>query len=221
VRILVIDIGGSHVKLVVGAQRTPLKLLSGPDMTPRQMMKAVLEATADWKYDHVSIGYPGPVRNDRPTANPVNLGPGWVGFDFHKAFRKPVRVVNDAAMQALGSYDGGRMLFMGLGTGLGTALVTDGVVVPLEISHLPYHDGETYEDFLGEAGMKLLGKRRWKKHVQKVAEMFRVAFNADYVVLGGGNVRHIAEMPPHTRRGSNANAFRGGLRLWKKGTTLP
>jgi polyphosphate glucokinase len=216
VRVLVIDIGGSHVKLLATGQRAPTKLPSGPRLTPRQMVKEVLEATEDWEYDVVSIGYPGPVHRNRPTKDPVNLGRGWVRFDYRKAFGRPVRMINDAAMQALGSFEGGRMLFMGLGTGLGTALVQEGIVVPLEVSHLPYKDGGTYEDYLCEDGMKEMGKRRWKKHVTNVVAMFHEAFNADYVVLGGGNVRHFEEMPPDTRRGSNTHAFRGGFRLWKE-----
>jgi polyphosphate glucokinase len=178
------------------------------------MVKEVLDATEGWSYDAVSIGYPGPVNRNKPVTDPVNLGRGWVRFDYRKAFGCPVRMINDAAMQALGSYGGGRMLFMGLGTGLGTALVMDGTLVPLEIAHLPYKDG-SYEDYLGEAGMEELGKRRWKKHVESVVELFLVAFNADYIVLGGGNVRHFKELPPGTKRGSNAHAFRGGFRLWK------
>ena len=217
-RILVIDIGGSHVKLLATGQRTPTKLPSGPHLTPRKMVKEVLEATEGWDYDGVTIGYPGPVEKDRPTKEPVNLGKGWVRFDYRKAFRKPVRMINDAAMQALGSYEGGKMLFMGLGTGLGTSLIVNGTVVPLEIAHLPYKDDESYEDYLGEAGMLELGKRRWRKHVEKVVGLFLAALNADYVVLGGGNVRHLDELPANTRRGRNDNAFRGGFRLWKAET---
>jgi predicted NBD/HSP70 family sugar kinase len=217
VRILVIDIGGSHVKVLASGQRTPTKLPSGPKLSPKQMVKAVLDATADWQYDAVTIGYPGPVVKNRPAKEPVNLGRGWVKFDYRKAFGRPVRMINDAAMQALGSYEGGKMLFMGLGTGLGTSFVMEGIVVPLEIAHLPYKDGESYETFLGEAGMKKMGKRRWRKHVEKVVGLFLAAFNADYVVLGGGNVRHLEELPEHARRGSNAHAFRGGFRLWKDG----
>jgi predicted NBD/HSP70 family sugar kinase len=215
VKTLVIDIGGSHVKLLLSGQRTPAKLPSGPSLTPRQMVKVVFDASAGWEYDQISIGYPGPVARNRPTKEPVNLGRGWLRFDYRKAFKRPVRMMNDAAMQALGSYEGGTMLFMGLGTGLGTALVVDGRVVPLEIAHLPYRNGESYEEFLGEEGMRLLGKHRWRKHVEHVVALFLAAFNADYVVLGGGNVRHLEELPINARRGSNANAFRGGFRLWK------
>lgn len=215
-RILVIDIGGSHVKCLLSGQRTPTKLPSGPDLTPARMVSEVLAATEGWRYDAVSIGYPGPVVNNRPSREPVNLGRGWVRYDYKKRFGKPVRVINDAAMQALGSYEGGRMLFMGLGTGLGTALVFDGTVIPLEIAHLPYKNGDTYEDYLGEAGMESLGKRRWRKHVDEVVAMFLAAVNADYVVIGGGNVRHLDKLPPNSRPGSNANAFKGGFRLWKE-----
>jgi predicted NBD/HSP70 family sugar kinase len=216
VRVLVIDIGGSHVKVLASGQRTPTKLPSGPNLTPARMVKEVLQATAGWDYDAVTIGYPGPVAKNRPAKEPVNLGRGWVRYDYRKAFRRPVRMINDAAMQALGSYEGGKMLFLGLGTGLGTAFVFDGTVMPLEIAHLPYHGGESYEAFLGEAGMKSLGKRRWRKHVENVVALFLAAFNADYVVLGGGNVRHLEELPVNARRGANANAFRGGFRLWKE-----
>ncbi len=214
-KILVIDIGGSHVKVLASGQRTPTKLPSGPNLTPARMVKEVLAATAGWKYDAVTLGYPGPVAKDRPAKEPVNLGRGWVRFDYRKAFRKPVRMINDAAMQALGSYEGGKMLFMGLGTGLGTAFVADGIVVPLEIAHLPYKNGQSYEDFLGEAGMKSLGKRRWETHVETVVDLFLAAFNADYIVLGGGNVRHLETLPSYVRRGANIHAFRGGMRLWK------
>ena len=215
-KILVIDIGGSHVKVLASGQRTPTKLPSGPDLTPRKMVKLVLDATEGWNVDAISIGYPGPVERNRPVKDPVNLGRGWVRFDYKKAFGRPVRMVNDAAMQAIGSYEGGKMLFMGLGTGLGTCLIMDGAVVPLEVAHLPYDDGATYEEFLGEAGMDDLGKRRWRKHVMHVVDLFLAAFNADYVVLGGGNVRHMKELPKYVRRGGNENAFRGGFRLWKE-----
>ena len=216
VKILVIDVGGTHIKLLSTGRRVPLKLPSGPDLTPDVMVSSVLEATKDWSYDAVTIGYPGPVAKDRPTREPVNLGPGWVGFDYAKALKIPVKMINDAAMQALGSYDGGVMLFLGLGTGLGTTLVTNGTVVPLEMGHLPYRKERSYEDYVGEAGLKHLGEKKWKKHVEDVVNLFLAALNAEYVVLGGGNVRFFDELPPHTRRGSNLNAFRGGYRLWQK-----
>lgn len=214
-RILVLDVGGTHVKVLATSRRVPIKIPSGPKLTPREMVHAVRDATADWKYDRVSIGYPGPARNGKPLEDPWNLGPGWVGFDFARAFGKPIRLVNDAAMQALGSYEGGRMLFLGLGTGLGSALVHDGVVIPLELAHLPYQHGKTYEQVVGEAGLKRLGKHHWRKHVAKVVELMSAAFLADYVVLGGGNVRHVKRLPKGARRGKNANAFIGGYRLWK------
>ncbi len=215
-KILVIDVGGTHVKVLASGKRTPLKLPSGPDLTPKEMVASVLDATAKWDYDVVSIGIPGPVINHRVSKDPVNLGPGWVRFNYAKAFGKPVRMINDAAMQALGSYEGGRMLFMGLGTGLGTALVFDGVVIPLELAHLPYHKGKEYEDYIGEAGMKRLGQKKWKKHVEEIVALFLAALNADYAMLGGGNVRHFDELPKRCRRGSNAHAFRGGFRLWHR-----
>ena len=215
-RILVIDVGGTHVKVLATGRRTPLKLPSGPDLTPEMMVSEVLAATQEWRYEAVTIGYPGPVANDRPTHDPMNLAPGWVGFDYETALKCPVKMINDAAMQALGSYDGGIMLFLGLGTGLGTTLVTNGTVVPLEMAHLPYRKDRSYEEYLGEAGMKHLGEKKWKKHVEAVVNLFLAALNAEYVVLGGGNVRFFDELPPNTRRGNNLNAFRGGYRLWQK-----
>jgi polyphosphate glucokinase len=221
VKILVIDVGGTHVKVLATGRRTPVKLPSGPDLTPEMMAREVLEATRDWKYDGVTIGYPGPVASDRPTLEPKNLGSGWVRFDYEAAFKRPVKMINDAAMQALGSYDGGVMVFLGLGTGLGTTLVTNGTVVPLEMAHLPYRKDLSYEEYLGEAGLKHLGEKKWKKHVEIVVNLFLAALNAEYVVLGGGNVRFFDELPPNTRRGSNLNAFRGGYRLWQKQVHLP
>ncbi len=215
-RILVIDVGGTHVKVLATGRRTPLKLPSGPDLTPEMMVSEVLAATQEWRYEAVTIGYPGPVASDRPTLDPKNLAPGWVGFDYESALKCPVKMINDAAMQALGSYDGGIMLFLGLGTGLGTTLVTNGTVVPLEMAHLPYRKDRSYEEYLGEAGMKHLGEKKWKKHVEAVVNLFLAALNAEYVVLGGGNVRFFDELPPNTRRGNNLNAFRGGYRLWQK-----
>ncbi len=216
VKILVIDVGGSHVKVLATGQRTPRRLPSGPELTAKQMVDIVKSATQDWRYEAITIGYPGPVRDSQPSKEPVNLGPGWVSFDYAAAFGCPVKVINDAAMQALGSYDGGQMLFLGLGTGLGTTLVTNGVVVPLEIAHLPYRKGRSYEDYVGDAGLKRLGEKKWKKHVERVVALFLAALNAEYVVLGGGNVRLIEALPPATRRGNNTHAFRGGYRLWQK-----
>jgi len=214
VKILVIDVGGSHVKLLATGRRTPVKVPSGPELTPRDMVDEVREATADWTYDAITIGYPGPVSKNRPAKDPVNLGPGWKGFNFQRAFGHPVRMINDAAMQALGSYAGRTMLFLGLGTGLGTTLVTNGVVVPLELAHLPFRDKKSYEDTIGEAGLKRTGKRKWRRNVTEIVGLLSAATNADYTVLGGGNVRFMDELPPNTRRGNNANAFRGGFRLW-------
>ena len=214
VKILVIDIGGSHVKLLATGRRVPVKVPSGPTLTPARMVEEVLEATEGWSYDAVSIGYPGPVARNKPAKEPVNLGDGWVRFNYQRAFGKPVRIINDAAMQALGSYAGRTMLFLGLGTGLGNTLVINGTVVPMEMGHLPFANGKTYEDTIGEAGLKKTGKRKWRRNVKTIVELLASATNADYVVLGGGNVRFMDELPENTRRGSNANAFRGGFRLW-------
>jgi polyphosphate glucokinase len=219
VKVLVIDIGGTNIKLLATGRRTVRKIPSGPELTPRQLVAAVLPIVGDWKYDAVSIGLPAPVRDNRAVREPVNLGKGWVRFDFEKAFGRPVRMVNDAAMQAIGSYRGKRMLFLGLGTGLGTTLVQDGVVVPLELAHLPYHKGHSFEEYVGELGYQRLGKLAWRKHVTEVVRLLMNATVADYVVLGGGNVRHLKVLPPRARRGSNANAFRGGYRMWQKSAT--
>jgi polyphosphate glucokinase len=211
---LVVDVGGTNVKVLASGHRVPIKIKSGPTLTPRDMVRAVLDATSDWTYDRVSVGYPGPVKHGKPIRDPWNLGPGWVGFDFRKAFGKPLKMVNDAAMQALGSYEGGTMLFLGLGTGLGSTMIRNGTLIPLELAHLPYRHGKTYEDWIGEAGMKRLGKNRWRKHVAAVVALLTEGFLADYVVLGGGNVRHMKRLPKGARRGRNTNAFKGGYRLW-------
>ena len=192
-----------------------LQIDSGPTMTPKKMIAAVRAASAGWKYEAVSIGYPGAVVHGHPVAEPHNLGRGWVGFDFRKAFGRPVKVINDAAMQALGSYRGGRMLFLGLGTGLGSALIVDGVLEPMELAHLPYKNGRTYEDYVGLAGLKRLGKKKWRRHVADVVAQLEKALQADYVVLGGGNAKLLNRLPPGTRLGDNANAFIGGFRLWQ------
>ena len=213
--VLVIDVGGTHVKLLATGRRTPVKFDSGPHLTPAVMVRETLAATTGWRYEAVTIGYPGPVRKGRPVADPFNLGRGWRRFDFARAFQKRVVVVNDAAMQALGSYDGGRMLFLGLGTGLGKAVVEEGVVQPMELAHLPYREGKSFEDYLGVRGLERLGHHKWAKHVGVVAEMLRAAVVADHVVLGGGNVRKLRRLPPHCRRGDNSNAFRGGFRVWE------
>jgi len=213
-KILVIDVGGTHVKVLATGQRVPRKVLSGRTMTAAKMVKDVKEMTRDWKYDVISIGYPGPVVLGKALHEPCNLGAGWVGFDFRKAFGKPVKVVNDAAMQALGSYRGGRMLFLGLGTGLGSAMVVDGIVQPMELAHLPYKKGKTYEDYVGLRGLERLGKKKWRKHVEDVVERLRAALEPDYIVLGGGNVKKLKKLPEGAERGDNENAFRGGFRLW-------
>jgi len=178
------------------------------------MMRQIRAATKYWRYDVVSVGYPGPILHGRPVKEPANLGPGWMGFDFGRAFRRPTKVVNDAAMQALGDYTGGRMLFLGLGTGLGSAMIVDGRVEPFELAHLPYRKGRTYEDYVGERGLLRLGRRRWERRVADVVERLAAALQPEYVVLGGGNARRIRRLPPHCRRGDNAAAFVGGYRLW-------
>ena len=213
---LVIDIGGTHVKVLASGHRKPIKIPSGPAMTPKQMVQLVRESTAGWRFSRVSIGYPGPVAHGRPVTDPRHLGPGWVGFDFSRAFGRPVKIVNDAAMQALGSYRGGRMLFLGLGTGLGSAVIADGVLEPMELAHLPYKKGRTYEDYVGSRSLRRRGKRKWRKHVLDVTRRFKAAVEADYVVLGGGNVRLLRTLPRGVRRGRNANAFAGGFRLWQR-----
>jgi polyphosphate glucokinase len=214
-KILVIDVGGTHVKVLATGHKKRVEFPSGPKMTPAKMVAAVRAATADWQYDAVSIGYPGCVVNGRPIIEPYHLGRGWVGFNFKKAFDRPVKIVNDAAMQALGSYRGGRMLFLGLGTGLGSALIVDHVLEPMELAHLPYKKGRSYEDYVGLAGLERQGKK-WRQHVKEVVEQLKAAVQADYVVLGGGNARLVKKLPPGTRLGSNANAFQGGYRLWSK-----
>jgi polyphosphate glucokinase len=213
-RVLVVDVGGTNVKILATGQDTQRKFPSGPSMTAHEMVAGVKEAAADWQYDVVSIGYPGPVLRGRPVAEPHNLGKGWVGFDFEAAFGCPVKVMNDAAMQALGSYQGGRMLFLGLGTGLGTTLIVDGVIEPMELAHLPYRKA-TYEDYIGERGLERLGKKKWRKFVNDVVTRLSAALTAEYVVLGGGNVRKLKELPSNCRAGENVNAFQGGFRLWK------
>lgn len=214
--VLVIDVGGTHVKVVAPGHKEAIKIPSGPEMTAKKMVAAVRQAVAGWKFTAVSIGYPGPVTAGRPLKEPHNLGPGWVGFNFQKAFGRPVKLVNDAAMQALGSYRGGRMLFIGLGTGLGTALIVEGVLGPLELAHLPYKKGCTYEDYVGLRGLEKMGKKRWRRHVFDVVQLLKNAMEADYVVVGGGNARLVKKLPPGARLGDNASAFTGGFRLWQE-----
>ena len=212
--ILVIDVGGTHVKILASGEKEKREIESGPKMTATQMVSSVKRLADDWKYDRVSIGYPGPVANDRPMAEPHNLGNGWKGFDFAAAFELPVKVINDAAMQALGSYEGGKMLFLGLGTGLGATLIIDGVVEPMELAHLPYKKG-TYEDYVGARALEEFGKKAWRKHVEDVVESLVAALAPYDVVLGGGNVKKLKELPPLCRLGDNANAFKGGFRMWE------
>ena len=212
-RVLAVDIGGTSVKILASGHQLHRSFPSGPKMTPKEMVSGVKKLAADWAYDAVSIGYPGPVLRGRPIAEPHNLGRGWVGFDFAGAFGRPVKVVNDAAMQALGSYRGGKMLFLGLGTGLGSTMIVDGIVEPMELGHLPYKKG-TYEDYVGRAGLERYGKRKWRRHVADVVTRLIAALEPDETVLGGGNVGKLAALPPHVRTGDNANAFRGGFRLW-------
>jgi polyphosphate glucokinase len=212
--ILVVDVGGTHVKLRIDNRGAIGEFDSGPKMTPGHMMRKIRKLLRGRHYDAVSIGYPGVVIHGRIVANPHNLGNGWLGYDFARAFGKPVRVINDAAMQAIGSYEGGRMLFLGLGTGLGATLIIDGVVEPTEIGHMPYAHGRTFEEYVGERGREHLGNRKWRKAVCKVIADLKAAFQADYIVLGGGNAVRLKRLPRDVRLGDNRNAFIGGLRLW-------
>lgn len=212
-KVLVVDIGGSHVKLRATSQGTARKFDSGPTLTPKMMVAGVHRLTRGWQYDVVSIGYPGPVLHGRPVQEPHNLARGWVGFDYEAAFGRPVKIVNDAAMQALGSYEGGRMLFLGLGTGLGSTLIVEGIVHPLELGHLPYRKG-TFEDYVGLRGLQKRGKKKWRRTVDDVVTRLAAAMQPDTVVIGGGNVKKLKTLPPGCRTGLNANAFRGGFRLW-------
>jgi polyphosphate glucokinase len=212
--ILVIDVGGTHIKFLATGQKEPVKVPSGPKMTPKKMVKLVLAATKGWNYSVVSIGYPAPVIHGHPLSEPHNLGGGWVGFDFRRALGRPVKLVNDAAMQALGIYRGGRMLFLGLGTGLGSAMIVDGILEPMEVAHLPYKKGRTYEDYLGLRGLERMGKKKWRRYVSRIAKQLKIALEAEYVVLGGGNAKLLKSLPPGCRRGDNLTAFTGGFRLW-------
>jgi polyphosphate glucokinase len=212
-KVLVIDVGGTHVKFLATGQQQSRKFDSGPKLTARQMVAGVKRLASDWKYDAVSIGYPGPVLNGRPVAEPHNLATGWVGFDYEAAFGCRVQVVNDAAMQAIGGYRGGKMLFLGLGTGLGTTLIVDGIVEPMELGHLPYKKA-TYEDYVGLRGLERHGLHKWRRNVADVVKLLVAALEPDDIVLGGGNVKQLKKLPPGCRAGENANAFVGGLRLW-------
>ncbi len=215
-RILAVDVGGTHVKVLASGAREPRMADSGPELTPRQMVRTVRKLASDWRYEVVAMGYPGVVWHGRPFVEPRNLGAGWVKFDYVRAFGRPVRIINDAAMQAIGSYEGGRMLFLGLGTGLGSALIIDRVVEATELAHLPYKKGRTYEDYLGKRGLARLGRKKWERAVHDVTERLIAAFEVDYVVLGGGNVKKLKKLPARARRGDNDNAFKGGFRLWRE-----
>jgi polyphosphate glucokinase len=212
--VLAVDVGGTHVKILASGEKTPRKFSSGSELTPEEMVTEVKKLAADWKYDVVAMGYPGPVVHGRPLHDPYNLGPGWVGFDFAKAFGKPVKILNDAAMQALGSYERGAMLFLGLGTGLGSAMVVDGHIEPMELAHLPYRKA-TYEDYVGLRGLKRYGKKKWREYVNDVAERLMAALEPDELVMGGGNSKLLKKLPPHARMVDNANAFLGAFRLWQ------
>jgi polyphosphate glucokinase len=213
--VLVADVGGTNVKILASGQVAPRKFPSGPTLTAEGMVAGVKDLAGDWKYDGVSIGYPGPVLHCRPVAEPHNLGSGWVGFDYQAAFACPVKVINDAAMQALGSYEGGKMLFLGLGTGLGSTLIVEGIVEPMELGHLPYRKG-TYEDYIGMRGLERFGKKKWRRYVADVVTRLVAALEPDDVVLGGGNVKKLKELPTGCRAGDNTNAFAGGFRLWEE-----
>jgi polyphosphate glucokinase len=212
--ILVVDVGGTHVKILASGEKDKREIDSGPTLTARQMVSIVRKLADGWEYDVVSIGYPGPVVHDRPMAEPHNLGKGWMGFNFAAAFKLPTKVINDAAMQALGSYRGGKMLFLGLGTGLGSTMIVDGIVQPMELAHLPYKK-RTYEDYVGARALEEFGKKAWRKHVEDVVECLVAALQPDDVVLGGGNAKKLKELPPLCRLGDNANAFKGGFRMWE------
>lgn len=213
-RVLVIDVGGSHVKILATGQKEVRKADSGPTLNARRMVALVKKLARGWEYGAVSIGYPGPVLRNRPVAEPFNLGAGWVGFNFEAAFGCRVKIVNDAAMQALGSYKGGKMLFLGLGTGLGSTMIVDGILEPMELGHLPYKKA-TFEDYVGQRGLDRLGKRKWRRHVVRVVERLIAALEPEEVVLGGGNVKLLEDLPKGCRAGDNANAFIGGFRLWR------
>jgi polyphosphate glucokinase len=212
--VLVVDVGGTHVKILATGKTEKREFASGPKLTATQTVSRVRKLAQDWEYQVVSIGYPGPVLHDRPVAEPRNLGAGWMGFNFEKAFKRPTKIINDAAMQALGSYRGGKMLFLGLGTGLGSTLITDGILEPMELGHLPYKRG-TYEDYVGARGLRQFGKKRWRQHVADVVARLVAALEPTDVVIGGGKVSELKQLPPGCRAGDNANAFTGGFRMWE------
>lgn len=218
--VLAVDVGGSHVKIRLSSGGDERRVESGPNMSAGQMIGKVKTMAQDLVFDAIAIGYPGPVARNRVTLEPHNLGKGWVGCDFEAAFGKPVRVVNDALMQAIGSYEGGRMLFLGLGTGLGAAVIAENVGLPMELAHLPYRKGKSFEAYVGERGLDKRGKKKWRGYVFDVTERLSAALQADYVVIGGGNVDKLDELPPNARRGDNENAFKGGFRLWQDSTLV-
>jgi len=215
--ILVVDVGGTHVKILASGEKEKREIDSGPTLTARQMVSSVKKLADGWEYDVVSIGYPGPVVHDRPMAEPHNLGKGWMGFNFGLAFKLPTKVINDALMQGVGSYQRGRMLFLGLGTGLGSAMIVEGMLEPMELAHLPYRNGRTFEQWVGAAALKRVGKKKWQRAVDDVLKRLLAALEPDYVMLGGGNADKIEKLPRKVRRGDNVDAFEGGFRLWKKG----
>jgi polyphosphate glucokinase len=220
-KVLVIDIGGTNIKIASTDVRVPIKIPSGPTLTAKMMVDDVLNATKGWEYDCITLGYPGPVNHDAPVAEPHNLAPGWIDFPYAEAFKKPHRFINDAAMQALGGYKGGRMLFLGTGTGLGSAIIVDGTIIALELAHLPYKKGLTYEQYIGLAGLERRGKKRWRKSVLDIVERLQAAMVCDYVLLGGGNAKLMKELPPHVILGANSNAIDGGIRLWESEIPAP
>ncbi len=213
---MVIDIGGTNIKVASTDNRVPIKIPSGPTLTPQQMVDDVLRATEGWEYDCITLGYPGPVNRDAPLLEPHNLACGWIDFPYAKALGKPYRFINDAAMQALGGYKGGRMLFLGTGTGLGSALIIDGVTISLELAHLPYKKGYTYEEYIGLAGLERRGKKKWRKSVLDIIARLKAAMVCDYVLLGGGNAKLMKELPEHVILGANSNAIEGGIKLWEQ-----
>ena len=214
-KVLVIDIGGTNVKIASSDNRVPEKIPSGPDLTAKKMVEDVLTATKGWDFDCITLGYPGPVNHDAPIMEPHNLAPGWIDFPYAKAFGKPYRFINDAAMQALGGYKGGKMLFLGTGTGLGSAVIAEGFILPLELAHLPYKRGCTYEDYVGLAGLEKRGKKKWRKSVLDIVERLQAAMVCDYVLLGGGNAKLMKKLPQHVILGANSNAIEGGIKLWE------
>lgn len=219
-KVLAVDVGGSHVKVLLAGETEPRRFDSGRKLTAQHMVEGVKKAAEGWDYDAVTVGIPAPIHHGRPAVDPVNLGKHWAGFDFRRAFGKPTLIVNDAAMQAVGSYEGGRMLFLGLGTGLGSAVIDEGLVEPMELGHLPFR-AKTFEDYVGAAARERLGNKEWMKAVHETVDHFYRALEPDYIVIGGGNANELNDLPPHARRGDNENAFKGAFRLWDKPDTVP